>query len=538
MDAKKETNHRISKFGRLVLAALVLGGVFDLLFWKQPLGISFPIFVTVCLLVGFWLANVEGRSPSVKSLLLLAPILFFAVMTFLRGEPVTLLLDFGLTLFFLAVLTSTFQGGQWFNYSLVDYGVKLILLGVSVIAQPLVTMSDNPKIRPEDELTKRVPWKSVWPILRGLLLAVPVVAVFTGLLASADPIFEQKVDVFLELFNIENLWDYIGQAFLIAIVGYSLTGVYLHMLLKSKDQKLIKQWIKPFMGFTEAAIVLGSVNVLFLTFVIVQFQYFFGGQSNIHIAGYTYAEYARRGFGELVSVAFLSLILFISLSSFARRTAGNQRKIFSAFGIVLLLQVGIILVSAFQRLLLYEEFYGFSRFRTYPHVFMVWLGILLLGVVVLEIMNKQQAFALAVVLAIMSFAVTLNIINVDAFIARKNVDLAQEGEQLDIAYLASLSDDVVPVLAEMLQDEEYDLSVRNEIGAALGCYIALNDEESQDDPWQTYHLSRARAVQAEKSVISILKANQNLAYKDSNGDLVVLANGEEQYCIDYYYYSD
>jgi hypothetical protein len=44
--------------------------------------------------------------------------------------------------------------------------------------------------------------------------------------------------------------------------------------------------------------VLSSVVVLFSAFVIIQFQYFFGGAANISIEGYTYAEYARRGFGE------------------------------------------------------------------------------------------------------------------------------------------------------------------------------------------------------------------------------------------------
>ena len=54
-----------------------------------------------------------------------------------------------------------------------------------------------------------------------------------------------------------------------------------------------------FLGFTEAAVVLGAVVVLFALFVVIQFQYFFGGQTNIGVQGYTYSEYARRGFGEL-----------------------------------------------------------------------------------------------------------------------------------------------------------------------------------------------------------------------------------------------
>jgi len=67
--------------------------------------------------------------------------------------------------------------------------------------------------------------------------------------------------------------------------------------------------IKRFLGFTETAIVLGSVAGLFLAFVIIQFQYFFGGQANLGVEGFTRSEYARRGFNEMVTVGFLSLLL-------------------------------------------------------------------------------------------------------------------------------------------------------------------------------------------------------------------------------------
>jgi hypothetical protein len=90
--------------------------------------------------------------------------------------------------------------------------------------------------------------------------------------------------------------------------------VYLHAATQSKDEKLVgeeKPVLPPFLGFTEAAIVLGSVAVLFAAFVYIQFQYFFGGQANIHIDGYTYSEYARRGFGELITVAVFSLLLIL-----------------------------------------------------------------------------------------------------------------------------------------------------------------------------------------------------------------------------------
>ena len=44
--------------------------------------------------------------------------------------------------------------------------------------------------------------------------------------------------------------------------------------------------------------------------MIVQLRYLFGGAALVHVtAGLTYAQYARRGFFELVTVAALLLAL-------------------------------------------------------------------------------------------------------------------------------------------------------------------------------------------------------------------------------------
>ena len=55
------------------------------------------------------------------------------------------------------------------------------------------------------------------------------------------------------------------------------------------------------LGLIEVATLLISVDLLFLVFVWIQFAYLFGGQANITLEGYTYAEYARRGFFELLT---------------------------------------------------------------------------------------------------------------------------------------------------------------------------------------------------------------------------------------------
>src|SRR6185503_11455371 len=275
----------------------------------------------------------------------------------------------------------------------------------------------------------------------------------------ADPIFATRVDEFIKLFNLENLPEYIFRMILILLVAYVLAGTILHAA-QSANEKISedKPVIPSFLGFTESTIVLGSVIILFIAFVTIQFQYFFGGQANIHIEGYTFSEYARKGFGELVAVAFFSLLLLLGLGAITRRDSESQRRVFSGFGVSLVGLVLVMLVSAFQRLMLYEQAYGFSRLRTYTHVFMIWLAILLVSVILLEILRRERMIGLAMVLVSLGFVISLGLLKVDAFIVKQNVqreirsvtdkNFSQGRVDLDAQYFLDLSDDAVPALSE------------------------------------------------------------------------------------------
>jgi len=485
---------------RFWIAVLFLGWAFDFLFWGHTPGINFAIFIIVVLTVGIVLLSSEGLRPAAWTMALLAPILVFAVMFFMRMEPFSVFLSVVLTLLLMAVFTVTYLGGRWILYALADYVVRAFQLIGSTIIGGAVFAFSKPAAQPEAEETAAVSEKKstsrhIWPIVRGILIAIPIIAVFAALLSSADAIFAQRVNSVIQVFSLEKLPEYILRGVLIVFMAYLLAGILLHAAQKSKDEKLYgleKPLVPQFLGFTEAAIILGSVIALFAFFVIIQFQYFFGGQANITIQGYTYAEYARRGFGELVLVAFFSLLLFQGLSTVVKRETPSQRKGFAALGVGLVALVFVILLSAYFRLTLYEEAYGFSRLRTYTHVFIIWLALLLLAVVVLDLLQKQRAFALAAILALIGFSASLILLNVDAFIANHNV--AVKGQELDVAYLASLSSDAVPALASWYNDPALSPSLHDEVGASLACMKADLPHPSTD--WRSFNLSVWRADQA------------------------------------------
>ncbi len=491
---------------RLLVLALLLGWIFDFLFWKHPAGINFAIFSALCLLCGFYFLVSEEYRPSRNSLWLLIPFAFFVVITFLRQEPLTLFLAYLFTIFSIGVITNTYLGGRWFQYSLMDYVNKFFhLIGSMLTRQNRFFSHTWKEQQASSKIRRKIPFAAV---LRGLLIALPIVVFFASLLASADAIFNQKIADFFNLFDSGKIIEYSFQLLIILLYAYLLAGIFLHAASQSTDDKLIGEdgtFVKQILGFTEASIVLGSVLLLFLLFVILQFKYFFGGQSNIGITGYTYSEYARRGFSELVMVAFFSLILIIGLGTIAKRENETQRKAFSWLSVAIVLQVLVILTSAYQRLSLAIDWHGFSRLRLYPRVFLVWIGILFIAIVLLEIFRQERFFAFAFVLASLGFAVSLTLVNVDSAIVKRNIFRVSQGKNLNIGHLASLSTDAIPALVDAYQSSSVSDSTREGIGTILLCYIK-SDKVSLEGgvDWRSFNYSYWRASQLLKEIQPLL----------------------------------
>ncbi len=521
---------------RLWLTVLFLGWVLDFLFWNHTPGISFAIYTITTLTAGYLLLRMEGIHPARKTLYLIPLILFFTSMTAVRAEPMSVFLAHSFTLLLMILFTVTYRGGNWVAYSLADYIARFFGLLGSLMVRGLLFWGETRRTAPENPEENKKD-SQFWPVVRGILLAIPVLAFFAALLSSADAVFAARLASLTDLLRLENLPEYIFRVIYIVIAAYALAGVYLHAATQSGDEKLLgieKPIISPFFGFTEAAVVLGSVVGLFAMFVFIQFQYFFGGQANINIEGFTYSEYARRGFGELVTVAFFSLALFLGLSTTVRRANPRQGQIFSGLGVALLLLVGVMLLSAYQRLVLYETAYGFTRLRAYTHVFIIWLGLLLAASVLLDLLQRQRAFAFIAILAALGFGASLLLMNVDGFIATQNIQRAQAGQDLDVGYLASLAPDAVPTMVSLYQSDKVNEFTRERIGAALACIQSGRYSSTRSDTsFQAFHFSEYWSQQALGQVAGSLKAYklETVDYSDT----VTTPAGDKYNCYSYTY---
>lgn len=506
---------------------IALGWAFDFFFWNKAPGINFVVYVSLCVAAGILLLRAAGQRAHRNTIFLLPLLVAFAVIIFVRKEPMTVFLSVGMVLFLMGLFAISFMGGRWSKYNLVDQLKGFLQLIGSMIARPLGFSAEIK--RKQAEAGQRSA-SQVWSVVRGIFIALPIVAIFAALLGSADLVFGERLEEFIELFNLEDLPEYIFRLILILGVANAIAGAYLHAATERVEEKLVgenKPLIASFLGFTEAAIVLGSVGLLFSAFVSVQSQYFFGGQTNIQIDGYTYSEYARRGFGELVTVAIFSLLLILIAGAVTRRETESQRRVFSGLSVGIVSLVLVMLFSAFQRLVLYETVFGFTRLRTYTHVFMIWLAVLLVVGVALEIYRLEHKFAFAALLVSFGFVLSLGLMNVDGFIVRKNVSRAIQGQDFDVSYLARLSSDAVPALAVAFQNKALPASVNDGLGAALACHMFYVDQAS-DLPWQSFHLSQETSARILKTIELDLES-----YRGDSGDWgyqVITPLGKDHHC--------
>jgi hypothetical protein len=319
----------------------------------------------------------------------------------------------------------------------------------------------------------------------GLSLAAVPVLVFGSLFSSADPVFEGMV---LGLFDwhVGNLIPH----FVTAGVLAWLSAGYLRGMLVADDGANRQAPAPPPLGLVEIGIPLAGTIAVFTAFLAIQARYLFGGgEVVLQTAGLTFADYARRGFFELVAAAALMIpLLLLANWAFAPAHA-KHRAVFRALVIVQLVLVGALMLSALHRMALYVDAYGLSQIRVYATAFMVWIAGTLGWMALATLRGRSERFMYAAAVRGFGLLALINVVNLDAAIARTNLARAAAGRPLDVAYLTDLSADAAPAIAAALPG----------LDPALACPLAQQLQtaiERYPVDWRAWNLSRWTARRA------------------------------------------
>ena len=334
----------------------------------------------------------------------------------------------------------------------------------------------------ESSSTGNRSWSRFRVIARGTVMALPPLIVVTVLLANADPVFERVMQK--ALFGLEPLLQH---AAFVAVIAWLLSG-YLRAFLVDDDVIERVRIPRPALAPSEIAVAVTLLNVVFFVFLAVQVRYLFGGASIVEITeGLSYAEYARRGFFELVAAAAFVVPVLLVADWAAADHQMRDRRLLRATSTLLVLLLAGVLASAAYRMRLYQDAYGLTEQRLYVSVFMVWLTGVLGWLAATVLRGRRRGFVFAATLGGLACIAALHVLNPDALIARVNISRAVSGAEIDASYLRTLSADAVPTLIAKLPA----------LPESARCQVATMLKErwsgERESGWRTWNYGDARA---------------------------------------------
>ena len=282
-------------------------------------------------------------------------------------------------------------------------------------------------------------------ILLGLGIAAPVLLVIIPLLIQADAAFEGLLRQLPEI-SVPEIFCTVLFGGCLATVLYTRNTALRHLEITAKPVSSGKG-ISPLTVNT----VLITVCFVYCAYLVSQLAYFTGGFAGILPEDYTMAQYARRGFFEMAWLCAVNLALMIlSLSLCAKeKTAPLATRFLCLFiGIVTL----FLVATASAKMILYIDSYGLTRMRALTQVVMVFLAVVTALVCIWLFVPKLPYMKIILITALVIGAV-VSWADVNTQVARYNVDAYLSGkmERVDVDYLNSLGDGVVPYLVTLAE---------------------------------------------------------------------------------------
>lgn len=479
----------------VVGAGVAYGLVATVLIYRQAPGAGITVAVAVGLAMALVLGHRFGVRPALANGWLPLAILVVATMIAIRANLLLLLMNSLAILGLGGLLLAGYHGPAVVRLALGGFVWAQVVTWLNLAFRPFAVVIAAGQVTERSRVSR-----TVFPVARGLVLAIPLLCVFTALFISADRVFAGYVgDVFARL----TLRDLMLQALLIAIFSWLAMGALdlaigpterdpLQALLGRRDAPVLPT---PRLGVVEATVTLVLIDLLFLAFVTIQLQYLFLGPERLALSGgvISHAEYAREGFFQLLVAAFLTLGIIWALERLTRRDRPTEHVAFNALATVMVACAVVMLASSFRRLSLYELEFGFTQDRLFPHAVTIWLGAVFVFFIVALWSGRERIFSAGLLGACVAFVVGLNGINPDAFTVARNIErLTVHGKPLDVAYLGRTSTDAIPTLVALLDrlppaEQEQLTTILRRKQAALA---------REEFDWRSANLSVIQAQQA------------------------------------------
>ena len=466
-----------------LLFCLLTGIVAEESFFRNQIGISYFVFIAIFYILFFWRFRSFSFSHQRLGYLVLIAIWLLAASYYLYDTTVfyglNILVIPVLVIFHLALITSP-KKIEWSNLLFFYYIGNHLVGGIRYSVQ-FINHISKLFIRSNNEKHLDV-WKK---ILIGILISVPFLFIILNLLIEADTQFERLISTLPHLISFRA--EYFIRLVIILIYTFGFFG-FMQVLLQNKNPIVPKKGaIKPIgMDGIITLTVLLLINLVYILFIAVQFKYFFSGTLE---DGFTYAEYARRGFFELLFVTLINLSISIAVITLTKTVYGPLKKAICLAMTVLILSSGVLLVSAIMRISMYEDAYGFTFSRVLAHSFMIFLMVILAYTLVKIWLERLSLFHFYFIASLIYY-VGINTANLDKIVVDKNMARFETTGKIDIHYLNSMSATGILGLMELYEKNPDVPGLEDRLKKSKAERGSMNRNS-----WQSHNLERDKVFE-------------------------------------------
>ncbi|MFL6559056.1 MAG: DUF4173 domain-containing protein, partial [Bacillus sp. (in: firmicutes)] len=297
---------------------------------------------------------------------------------------------------------------------------------------------------------------------------------------SADSQFEQLIGGIPQWFQVIN-GERIIRLILIVILTFAFFGF---MQILSSRHINVKKLPSNDQSFKLDGIititVLVIINAVYLLFSLVQFRYFFSGTLQ---GDFTFAEYARKGFFELLFVTLINLSITVIVLTFVTRATKFMQRATQIMLTILVLASSVMLCSAFLRLSMYEDAYGFTFTRVLVHSFMIFLVVIFTYTLVKIWVVRLSLFHFYFITTLLYYT-AITVIDLDKIVVNENMNRYEFSGKIDVHYLNNLSYTGELGLIDLYEKDKNIPDLKT---------ILLERKKealTEDLPWQSYNLKR------------------------------------------------
>lgn len=449
----EQTKNLKSNFRTLSIACFIYACFYALCMYKNGSGITYPFFLAGSLWFYCYCMKKLGVSSKRGSIFYMISILLLGISTFLTADPRIIFFNkTGIWLLTIGFLLHRFyQVHNWTFGRYLGYMVCTVFGSLGEIHRPFTDFAGYRKTK-----THKSGGVGGYVII-GLCFSIPLFFIVFALLTSADMVFSKMTEGFFKDFG---FGDVFGVMFTIIFMFLGAYWIMAHLCKKTfSEEAKERKRMEAIVGI----VITLPVTVLYLVFSVIQIYCLFMG--NVNLEGYTYAEYAREGFFQLLAVCMINLILVL-ISHAYFKNSGVLKLIMT----VMSLCTYVMIASSAYRMILYIKNY----YLTFLRILVLWslavIAILLTGVILSIFFKKFKLFKYSMVVVTFCYLV-LSFSHPDYWIARCNVanmgssssDFFEADSYDDYGYLAGLSEDAAPAFAELFAEEGFDMETVKEM---------------------------------------------------------------------------